>query len=85
MKQKVLNFKRSLNRGIHSSPSIISMRNSVYTCVANTYTFKKGMHDLQFHTNDFSIIWRINYKAAVIGSNIRCDLMKQPGETVSAG
>ena len=43
------------------------------------------MHDLQFHTNDFSIIWKINYKAAIIGSNIHCDLMKQPGETVSAG
>ena len=49
------------------------------------YTFNKGMRDLQFHTNDFSIIWRINYNATVIGSNIHCDLMKQPGETVSAG
>ena len=43
------------------------------------------MCDLQFHTNDFSIIWRINYNAPVIESNIYCDLIKQPGETVSAG
>ena len=47
--------------------------------------FNKGMRDLQFHTNDFIIIWRINYNATVIGSNIHCDLIKQPGETVSAG
>ena len=45
------------------------------------------MRDLQFHTNDFCIIWRINYNicATVIGINIRCHLIKQPGETVSAG
>ena len=29
IKQKVFTFKHSLNRGIHSSPSKISMRNSV--------------------------------------------------------
>ena len=38
------------------------------------------MRDLQFHTNDFSIIWRINYNATVTGSNIHCDLIKQPRE-----
>ena len=40
---------------------------------------------LQFHANDFSIIWRINHNATVIGSNIHCDLIKQCGETVSVG
>ena len=30
-------------------------------------------------------IWRINHNATVIGSNIHCDLIKQPGETVSVG
>ena len=43
------------------------------------------MCDSYFHTNDFSIIWRINYNPTVIGSKIHCDLTKQPGETVSAG
>ena len=43
------------------------------------------MRDLQFHTNDYRIIWRINYNATVIGINIRCHLIKQRGETVSAG
>ena len=43
------------------------------------------MCDLYFHTNDFSIIWRINYNSTVKGSNIHCDIIKQPGETVSAG
>ena len=42
------------------------------------------MRDFQFHTKGFSIIWSINYSASVIGSNIQCDVMKQPGETVSA-
>ena len=86
MKQKVLTFKHSLNRGIHSSPSkIIKYVEFRYTSLANTYTFKKGMRDLQFHTNDFNIIWRINYKATIIGSNIHSDLIKHPGETFSAG
>ena len=49
------------------------------------YMFNKRMHDFQFHTNDFSIIWSINYNASIIESNIQCDVMKQPGETVSAG
>ena len=40
------------------------------------------MGDFQFHT---SIIWSINYNASIIESNIQCDVMKQPGETVSAG
>ena len=48
------------------------------------YTFNKRMRDFQFHTKDFSIIWSINYNASMIGSNIKCDVMKQPGETVSA-
>ena len=43
------------------------------------------MCDFQFHTNDFSIIWSINYNASVIESNIQCDVMKKPGEIVSAG
>ena len=47
--------------------------------------FNKRMRDFQFHTKDFSIIWSINYNASMIGSNIQCDVMKQPGETVSAG
>ena len=74
MKQKVLTFIHSLNRGIYSSPSKISMRNSVLQAMLT-------------HIH-FSIIWRINYRlynATVIGSNIHCDLIKQPGETVSAG
>ena len=40
------------------------------------------MGDFQFHA---SIIWSINYNASVIESNIQCDVMKQPGEIVSAG
>ena len=47
--------------------------------------FNKRKRDLQFYTNDFSIIWRINYIASVIGSNIQCDVIKQPGEIVSVG
>ena len=43
------------------------------------------MRDFQFHTKDFSIIWSINNNASMIGSNIQCDVMKQPGETISAG
>ena len=46
--------------------------------------FNKGMRDFQFHINDFSIIWSINYNASIIESNIQCDVMKQPGEIVSA-
>ena len=45
----------------------------------------KRMRDFPFHTKYFSIIWSINYNASVIGSNIQYDVMKQPGETVSAG
>ena len=56
-----------------------------YTSFANTYTFNKRMHDFQFQTKDLSIIWSINYDASVIGSNIQCDVMKQPGETISLG
>ena len=48
------------------------------------YTLNKRMHGFQLHTNDFSIIWSINYSASIIGNNIQCDVMKQPGETVSA-
>ena len=43
------------------------------------------MCDFQFQTKDLSIIWSINYNASVIGSNIQCDVMKQPGETISVG
>ena len=68
IKQKVFTFKHSINRGIDSSPSKISMRDSVviHTTVANMYIFNKIVCDLQFHTNDFSIIWSINYNASVI-------------------
>ena len=41
------------------------------------------MRDLQFHTNNFIITWRINHNAIVTGSNIHCDVKRQPGETVS--
>ena len=67
------------------SPSKISMQNSIYTSIANTYTFNERVRDLQFHTNDFSIIWRINHNATVIRSKIYCDAIKQPAETVSVG
>ena len=40
------------------------------------------MGDFPFHA---SIIWSINYNASVIESKIHCDVMKQPGEIVSAG
>ena len=43
------------------------------------------MCDLQFHTNDFIIIWRINHNASVIGGNIHGDVIKQPGETLTVG
>ena len=56
-----------------------------YTSIASMYIFNKRMCDLQFHTNDFSIIWRINYNASIIGSNIQCDVTKHPGEIVSVG
>ena len=87
MKQKVFTFTHSLNRGIHSSPSKIRMRNSVIQALLTRIaTLNKGMCDLQLvHTNDFSIIWSINYNAIVIRSNSHCDLIKQSGETVSAG
>ena len=86
MKQKVFTFKHSRNRGIHSSPSKISMRNSIIQALlTRIHLANKGMHDLQFHINDFSIIKRINYNATIIGSSIHCNLMKQPEETVSAG
>ena len=49
------------------------------------YTFNKRMCDLQFHTIDFSIIRRINHNASIIGSNIQCDVIEQPGEIVSVG
>ena len=49
------------------------------------YMFNKRMRDLQFHTNDFSIIWRINYNVSVIASNIQGEVIKQPGEIVSVG
>ena len=49
------------------------------------YTFNKRMHDLQFHTNVFSIIRRVNYNPSVIESKIQCDLAKQPGKIVSIG
>ena len=49
------------------------------------YTFNKRMRDLQFHTNGFGIIWRINYNASVIESKIQCDVIKQPGIIVSIG
>ena len=45
----------------------------------------KRMPDVQLHSNDFGIIWSINYIASVIGSDIQCDVIKQPGETLSAG
>ena len=48
------------------------------------YTFNTGTCYSQFHTNDFRIIWRINCNASAIGSNTHCDVIKQPGETVSA-
>ena len=82
----VFTFKHSLSRGIHSSPSKISMRprNSVIHEVSYTRVAKR-MRDFQFHTKDFSIIWSINYNASVIGSAIQCDVIKQPGETASAG
>ena len=47
--------------------------------------FNKRMCDLQFHTNDVNIIWRINHNASITGSNIHCDVKRQPGETVSVG
>ena len=43
------------------------------------------MRGLQFHTNDFIIIWRINHNANVTGNNIHCNVKRQPGETVSVG
>ena len=46
------------------------------------YTFNKRMRDFQFHTKD---LLSINYNASMIGSNIQCDVMKQTGETISAG
>ena len=49
------------------------------------YTFNKRMRNLQFYTNDFIIIWRINHNASVTGSNIHYDVKRQPGETVSVG
>ena len=49
------------------------------------YTFNKRMRDLQFHTNDFIIIWRVNHNASVIESNLHCDVIKQPGETIIIG
>ena len=56
-----------------------------YTSVTNTCTFNKSMRDLQFHTNNFIIIWRINHNASIIGIITDCDVIKQPGETVSVG
>ena len=85
IKQRVFTFKHSLNRGIHSSPSKICMWNSIVQALLTRIRFNKRMQDFQFRTKDFSIIWSINYDASVIGSNIQCDVMKQPGETVSAG
>ena len=83
IRQKVFTFKHSLNRGIHSSPSKISMRNSVIQALLTRIRLiNKRMRDFQFHT---SIIWSINYNASVIESNIHYDVMKQPGEIVSAG
>ena len=81
MKQKVFTFKHSLNRGIHLSPSKISMRNSVIQALLTRIHLMK---ECVIYTNDLSIFWRINYNATIIGSNIRCDLIKQSGETVSA-
>ena len=79
IKQKIFTFKHSLNRGIHSSPSKINMRNFVIQALLTRIaTFNKRMRDFQFHT---SIIWSINYNASVTESNIQCDVMKQPGET----
>ena len=85
IKQKVFTFENSLNRGIHSSPSNISMRNSVIQVVLTRIRLIKECVIFSFHTNDFSIVWSISYNASIIGSSIHCDVMKQPGETVSAG
>ena len=43
------------------------------------------MRDFQIHTNDFNIIWSVNYNVSVIENNIKGDVMKHHGETVSAG
>ena len=86
IKQKLFTFKHSLNRGIHSSPSKISklMWNSVIRALLTRIRLIKECM-IQFHTRDFSTIWSINYNASMIGSNIQCDVMKQPGETISLG
>ena len=58
---------------------------AIQALLTRTYMFNERMRDLQFHTNDFIIIWRINHNAGVIGNNIYCDVIKQPEETVSVG
>ena len=61
------------------------MQNSVIQVLLTPTRLIKEMRDLQFYANDFIIIWRINYNASVIGSDIHCDVIKQPGETVIVG
>ena len=84
-KTKCIYLQTQPKKGIHQSPSKINMRNSVLQVLLTCIRVHRKMCDLQFHTNDFSIIWRINHNARVIGSNIHCDVIKQPGEAVSVG
>ena len=60
------------------------MLNSVIQALLTRIRLIKEGVIFSLHYN-FSIIWNINYKASVIGSNIQYDVMKQPGETFSAG
>ena len=85
IKRKVITFKHSLNRGIHSSPSKISMQNFVIQSLLTRIRLIKECMIFRFTLNDFSIIWSISYNASITGSSIHCDVMKRPGETVSAG
>ena len=43
------------------------------------------MRDIQLYSNDFGTIWSIDNNASIVGSIFQCDVMKQPGETVSTG
>ena len=71
IKQKVFTFKHSLNRGIHSSPSKISMWNSILQALL---TRTRLIKECVIYANDFIIIWRINHNANVTGSNIHCNV-----------
>ena len=82
-KTKGIYHQDSLNREICSSPSKMSMQNSIIL-VLLTHNLEKWVTYWITPAKDFSIIWSINCNISVIGSNIQCDVIKQPGETVSA-